>query len=241
MKPLYLDIGNSNVKAAEFTDAGWELVFSKSIWQTDELAGYLQKISSRVILVCSVRREISKKLEQQLPEFKFRFIRHSDIPGECINYKTPKTLGIDRFLACAGAVAKTSQPAVVVDAGSACTVDFMTHEFVFQGGVILPGLKVLKQSFKQELPELPVPDSEIPAEWPGKSTEDSIRWGIYGGYRAVLQKFIRKFKEEYPNSIVHLTGGDAFTVQKLFGAEEEFSVNPYLLFEGMKEAAERWL
>ncbi len=242
MKPIYLDIGNTNAKVTEYTGSEWRVLFSDSIRQVEALVEIFQtQFSTRKVIASSVRRDITKQLKQRLPDFRFREIRFSDIPAMQLNYNTPQTLGMDRFLTCLGAVSQTNQSAVVIDAGSACTVDFMTADFVFQGGVIFPGLKVLKRTFNEELPELPVPKPEIPDEWPGRSTEDSIRWGLYGGYKAALQKFIDKYRENNPELTIYLTGGSAADVQLLFEAEVEFSVNPFLLFEGMKVASERWL
>src|SRR5690625_7503237 len=97
---------------------------------------------------------------------------------------------MDRYLACFGAVMSSGCGVIVIDGGTACTVDFMSIGGVFHGGAILPGLTVTEHHFKQSLPELPLPQSEIPSQWSGKTTGACIPWWPSGGFRAAMQQFI---------------------------------------------------
>jgi type III pantothenate kinase len=96
-------------------------------------------------------------------------------------------------LVCLAAWKETGgEDVIVIDAGSACTVDLMTKKGVFKGGIIMPGIQIIKHSMRTRLPELPeVPDS-IPNEWPGKSTAECIAWGVNGGFLLAIRGFIER-------------------------------------------------
>jgi type III pantothenate kinase len=236
MNPLYLDIGNSNLKLAGESRGEWKIVFEGAISSVNNLVYQLQKGENfSEIIVSSVREDVANQLKKSDLQQNVSIIRVDDIPQKYLNYDTPETLGLDRFFSCLGAAALSKKNVIVVDAGTACTVDFMTSDKVFEGGVILPGLRITQQAMKNELPELPVPDENIPDLWPGKSTVECIQWGLYGGFIAAIQSYIGRYKAEYRDVSLYITGGEAGIIQTLLGSELELIHHKFLVFEGMKE------
>ncbi len=236
MNPLYLDIGNSNLKLAGESNGEWEIVFEGAISSMNNLVYQLKKEENfSEIIVSSVREDVVNQLKKSEIQQNVSIIRFDDIPQNYLNYNTPETLGLDRFFSCLGAAALSKKNVVVVDAGTACTVDFMTSEKVFEGGVILPGLRITKQAMKNELPELPVPDENIPEHWPGKSTIECVQWGLYGGFIASIQSYIDRYKAEYRDVSLYITGGEAGAIQKMLGSELAINYHKFLVFEGMKD------
>ncbi|MDZ7718712.1 MAG: type III pantothenate kinase [Balneolaceae bacterium] len=237
MKPLYLDIGNSFVKLAERNGDDWQILFDGKINRFDELVKFLdsKKIDQKIIL-SSVRKDISKKLKSSLTE---RFIVErstSDIPPKMIDYKTTETLGLDRFLVCLAAWKESNnEDVIVVDAGSACTVDLMTKEGVFIGGIIMPGLQIIKHSMKNRLPELPEAPDSIPQEWPGKSTIECIGWGVNGGFLMAIQGFIDQYRTITENPKIYITGGNARQILNWMGDRESLKSRKNLIWNGMEE------
>jgi type III pantothenate kinase len=157
-----------------------------------------------------------------------------------VSLEKPDHVGIDRLL---DAVAANGQrppgrPAVVVDAGSAVTVDWIDSDGTFVGGAILPGLHLMAKSlhdYTALLPLIPAPKSAPPA--PGTSTpaamELGVYWSVAGGVLAVLDAYRRHFDAE---PAVFLTGGDGPALVGPLGPAVTHW--PEMTLEGIRLAAE---
>jgi type III pantothenate kinase len=151
----------------------------------------------------------------------------------------PDHVGIDRLL---DAVAVNSRraagsPAVIIDAGSAVTVDWLDETGAFQGGAILPGLQLMVQALHDYTALLPLiePPRQPPA-LPGKATpaamEAGVYWAVAGGVTALIAVYGRRAATP-PE--VHLTGGDA---PALLPALPDARYWPAMTLEGARLTAE---
>ncbi len=236
MSSLYLDIGNSSVKMVAKKAGRWGV--AEKIPHAD-----MEILSQRInrdyrefdVLCCSVRKDLAGVLEKHLETEVFTLLTVPMVPRQLLNYHSPETLGMDRYLACFGAAMSAGSGVIVIDGGTACTVDFMSGEGVFHGGAILPGLTVTEHHFKQSLPELPLPQSEIPSQWPGKTTRECIQWGLYGGFRAAIQQFIDlTLNSSHEPLKLFVSGGDAERIANMLGNDHPLIVDQHLLFKGME-------
>lgn len=237
MKTLYLDIGNSFLKLAELKGTGWEVRSLENAESLVRTASGLraEEGESFRIIASSVRRDVAGRLNQMLAPGQLVVITSEQVPAEFLDYDTPETLGIDRYLACLGASAETGKSVIVVDAGTACTIDLMTENRIYKGGVIMPGLQVFHTAMKSILPELPVVSESVPNSWPGKSTEDSIRWGVNGSFFQSVEWFIRKHFLHSREAEVFITGGNAESLKEYLEERMQIHYKPYLVFDGMYE------
>ncbi len=208
---LYLDAGNTRVKAARWNGSGWE---SASEWEADAAQGR----AVGVAVVASAR--------DRWP--LVRWLRLEDVPAARMGYGTPQTLGLDRFAACAGAWAASGTDVVVVDAGTAVTIDHMDAAGVFRGGVIMPGLRLFEDSLQRHAPALPAVERGLPASWPPASTADALRWGLTGSWIAAVSAHVDRFRAERPHAEVWVTGGDA----ALLGGVGRYE--PWLVLDGLR-------
>lgn len=236
MKTFYLDIGNSFIKAAEEDPLGWNIVFQDETIDSGQFLNFISGQPDNLRLVTgSVRKDIRDKFEKEVPAFEWVHLSVADIPANLLNYDTPYTLGIDRYLACMGGVSISGKNVVVIDAGTACTIDRMQADFTFNGGVIMPGLKTLHRGLEVSTPELPVVDDDaIPDQWPGKSTKSCIQWGLNSGYLGMIDWFLRKYRYESGHDDIFVTGGGANFILNGLKHEYAFRHHPHLVFEGMK-------
>ena len=128
------------------------------------------------------------------------------------------TMGIDRVMAC-----EAVEDGVVVDAGSAITVDVIRNGR-FEGGFIHPGVASLRRAYREMSPRL---DSsfnfDMQLDKMPKNTQDAITYGALG----LLAKEVRSY-----GLPVLLTGGDASALMPLFAQPSHV---PLLLFSGMKK------
>ncbi|WP_234570902.1 type III pantothenate kinase [Rhodohalobacter sp. 614A] len=237
MKELYLDIGNSFLKMATRKNSDWQKIFDGEHERLDELCRIITSYGeSPEVRISSVRKDITKRLMQNLPDIKVSEFKTADIPPKMLDYKTPDTLGLDRFLVCLGAIKEASdRNVVVIDAGSACTVDLMTKENVYSGGVIMPGLKMIRNAMEHRLPELPTAPESIPETWPGKSTIESIEWGVNGSFVHAIKGFIHQYRSSVGDIDIFVTGGDASLLLKWMGKDEKLIHRKNLIWTGMEE------
>lgn len=159
-------------------------------------------------------------------------VETDDLSPELLDYSTPQTLGIDRYLACYGAVALQHSSVVVIDAGTACTIDYMSADNVFYGGVIMPGISAMEQAVKLHAPALPEVARTIPEVWPGKSTQDSLQWGLAGAFADSLKAALARYREAFGPFDLVLTGGDAQWLSMVI--KTNLRIEPLLVFKGMK-------
>ena len=234
MSKLYLDIGNSFMKLAQKAEVGWNIFHHFRNESVEKLGEIIMQMDGfELLVVSSVRKDILYRLEDIIPAEKLRIFKSTDIPFYHVDYESQKTLGIDRFLVCLGASVSTPKNVVVIDAGSACTIDLMTSDKIYRGGIIMPGIQQFHRSMQISLPELPEVGKQIPSKWPGKSTDTSIQWGINGAFIMAIKGFVEKFKEDVDQAEVFITGGDAIFIVENLGYELSLKHRPNLLFDGM--------
>ena len=123
------------------------------------------------------------------------------------------TVGHDRLLNALGAFSKAQQACVVIDAGTAVTVDFVDGEGTFQGGVIAPGLGLMLRALHEHTAALP----DVPYKAPdpargafGKDTAHAMRLGVRNAVLGLVHRQVELFAEAYeayPQIVA--TGGDA--------------------------------
>jgi len=123
------------------------------------------------------------------------------------------TVGHDRLLAALGAYTTARQACVVIDVGTAVTVDFVDGEGAFQGGAIAPGLGMMLAALHNQTEQLPdlryEPPDPARGEF-GKDTPHAMRIGVTAMVRGLVRERLDAYAEAYgayPQVIA--TGGDA--------------------------------
>ena len=121
----------------------------------------------------------------------------------------PEQTGIDRVLNIAAAHQQLEAACVVVDAGTALTVDLCNDDGDFIGGAILPGASMMLDALHDRIPRLPCVSLKAPAADVGSSTEEAIRSGVYHGIRGEVKELVEAYALKlgcWPDVIA--TGGD---------------------------------
>ena len=119
-------------------------------------------------------------------------------------------VGDDRLLNAAGAYDVLEQSCVVVDAGTAVTVDYVDGAGTFHGGAIAPGAGLMLSCLHEGTAHLPKVPLARPEEAVGHNTTEAMRSGVYHGVRGLVRELAEHYAElagAYP--IVIATGGDA--------------------------------
>jgi len=179
------------------------------------------------------------------PQDKFKRVARRKIPLK-VDVDSPTKVGIDRLLAAFAATGKYGDsPMMIVDAGSAITVD-VVQDRIFHGGAILPGLVVQSETYpkiSEKLPLVPIPDlfSTVRPVYPGRNTKEAIRNGIYWGTIGAIRQFYEMVFSNKQDVRLILTGGDAEYL--LLGLYEVLSLRQIthcdtLVLEGIKRCFE---
>ncbi len=218
---LYIDGGSSFLKLGRWSIKASEFVVQTVSWEEGEeaLSGIFQQFLSDgteyivASLVYAPSKERLNELFRILGEqydFEVVWLDHGSIEGLdlCINYSPVNSLGLDRLIAAYGAHAFCLGSVVVVDLGSAVTVDSLTQT-QFDGGVIAPGLKAVQAGMQQITPHLPIPYTQKTSEFPPKSTQNALWWGQYAFWVAGIEGMILEVARAANTQEIILTGGDA--------------------------------
>ncbi|HTN75114.1 MAG TPA: type III pantothenate kinase [Pirellulaceae bacterium] len=225
MTLLAVDIGNTSIKLgwfAEPTASVWPqpsqtLTISTrdtNTWQALDLL----PAEPAQWLVGSVQRDAEARLarwvEHHRPGDQYRKLSNAELPIH-IDVEFPERVGTDRLLAAIGANAlrEPARAAIVIDAGSAVTVDLIATDGSFQGGVIWPGRAMMTQVLAGNTDALPLitsPLSDAPPAIVGKSTDKAIKSGLFWGNVGAVREFVTQMQQQLPTAAhVFVTGGDA--------------------------------
>ena len=147
-------------------------------------------------------------------------------------YDNPGKLGVDRWLAIVGAVARYGAPVVVWDLGTASTLDAVDAAGQHLGGMIYPGPATMARSLTRDTKLNVPPDLEGTSTEPGRSTSSCIQNGIFAAQIGALNMFLRsvagKSDEEFK---LVITGGAAGAI--LPALDFDHIHDPWLVFRGM--------
>ncbi|MHC4080910.1 MAG: type III pantothenate kinase [Planctomycetota bacterium] len=251
LRLIALNVGNTRTQVGRFVDG--DLTESRRI-DNDKRAEIVQLVlnwwqemaaaSQASVLLASVNDAVSRPLaatlEDQLSIEVYRV--GEDIPIPIGRQLDPETItGTDRLLNAAAAYDRIRQACIVVDAGTALTVDFVDGEGTFHGGAIAPGAAMQLKAMHEQTASLPelrftAPDHDAF----GRSTGQAMLHGVFHGIRGAVQRFVERYSERYgafPPIIA--TGGDA---DVLFEHEELIDhIVPDLTILGIAAAARQAL
>lgn len=219
---IAVDIGNTSIDVAKFSAGGVprepQLLWSCSSHEPDfaGLAAWVPKESCRWVIAQVYRAataQLTKWLAEHRPGDPYKILKHHDLPLR-IEVDRPDLVGVDRLVAAVAAneLRNPNQPAIIVDVGTAITVDAVSDGGAFLGGLILPGPSMAFSALAAA-DLLPHVGWEADAEPPpviAKSTEQAIRGGVFwatvGGIREIISHVQAALGAE---PLLLITGGKA--------------------------------
>ena len=159
--------------------------------------------------------------------------------GLKIRYKNPAEVGADRIAGAVAAVARyPDRNIVIIDLGTATTVEAVSSNRDYLGGAIVPGLGISMKALEQNTARLPKVEIVQPQKACGRSTVESIQSGLYWGHAGLIREISNRIGQECfgaSNPLVVGTGGFAglFSDIGLFN-----HIHPDLVLEGISIAQE---
>jgi type III pantothenate kinase len=167
-----------------------------------------------------------------------------DVPLQ-VDVKHPERLGIDRMLTAVAAnrLRRPDRAAIVVDMGTAMTVNFISSDGVFRGGAILAGPSTALEALHAVTSSLPKLGREVfdaPPAVVGKSTQDAMAAGAYWGAVGAAREIIEQMAATCPEvPDVFLTGGAAEPLAEHVGlGDRRARFVPHLVLSGIRLTSE---
>ncbi|MCP3925642.1 MAG: type III pantothenate kinase [Desulfobacterales bacterium] len=151
-----------------------------------------------------------------------------------ILYDNPLEVGADRIVNSVAAYEKYKKSLIIIDFGTATTLDVISEKGEYLGGVIIPGVMISSEALFQRASKLPRVDLlKPPASVIGKNTADSIKSGIIHGYASMVDGMVKKISKEGDLSPKILaTGGLAPLINDVSETIEK--VESSLTLEGLR-------
>ncbi len=240
MIDLLVDIGNQNVKWVAGDRAGFFRSNHTSIAQQfNEHWGTLKTID-RVVFVNVADNECAKQLDNFVKS-KWSSATVVEISsteylcGVTNAYQRTSELGADRWAAAIGAYSIYKQATVIVDCGSAITVDALAPNGRFVGGSILAGFRMAQQALSQKAAGIANFD-DLKPQVPGRTTAQAVSSGVIIGTTGGVDRLISQYCDLVGNDCrLLLTGGDANIVKQ--HSTHRFKHIPNLVLIGLKAIA----
>lgn len=158
--------------------------------------------------------------------------------GIPIRVDKPSEVGSDRIVNAIGAHAAHSGPLIVVDSGTATTIDVVAADGGFEGGAIAPGIHLSVEALHAAAAKLPRVALRRPGRVIGTDTVSAMQSGVFWGYVALIEGMIARFKAERgePMTVV-ATGGIAALFYDATAAIDDF--DPDVTIRGLLEIYRR--
>ncbi|WP_419812530.1 type III pantothenate kinase [Bacterioplanoides sp.] len=240
LRDLFLDIGNSRIKwGYRQSEEGQAGEWCHGVCDEAEFASLNWPFEIRRLLVSCVRDKpaLRQQLQQRFAERLVWFSEPlADIPLFRHCYSDHRRLGVDRWLAMLGAQCRCQDDVLVVDAGTALTLDLLDKDTQHQGGWIVAGVALAQQALFQQTERVnPFMDEQQAIHaGPGRDTLGCVS----AGARRQLLALVLSVMADYPQYRVFVCGGDGLWLCQTLQADGEVQRDivhaPELIFEGME-------
>ena len=241
---LLLEIGNTTLGVAMLRDGQVVRLGSLPTYPTASVAHYGEALAK--FLASQERPEagvlssvvpaltpIVREAMQQEVQGEVHVVSRQDIERVLpIAVEQPEAVGRDRLLDCVGALTLVQAPSIVIDMGTATTVNVVDAQGRFAGGMIMAGVETAVQALSVRAAKLPPIPLQAPSHLIGQNTVECMQSGAIVGHAAMIDGLIgRLHAEMHVKCPVVVTGGWSSSVLPYI--EHDTIQQPQLQFMGM--------
>jgi type III pantothenate kinase len=206
---LAIDCGNTRLKWGLHGDGAWRQTGVLPVAGIARLETDWKGIAApKKLLVSNVAGgPVQRQLEGVLSRWPVTPVWVESKRSQCgvtNGYADPAQLGTDRWAALIGAWSLLHGPCLVVNSGTATTADILRGDGTFAGGVIFPGVELMKRSLAQNTAGLPLAEGHFSEE--PRNTADAIETGCLLAQAGAIE---RMFAALEPGAMCLLSGGAA--------------------------------
>ena len=242
---LLADVGNSRIKSVSYSQGQFQPQGLAASHQGESWADLADQLwadlpqPQRVIMVnvagSGAETELSAWVRAQWG-LTAEFVRSTASACGVRNaYAEPARLGADRWVALIAARALLGPVACyVADCGTAVTIDALAADGQHRGGVIVPGMRLMREALYRQTRQIPPEEGE--AHLFGRSTREGVWGGALYAVASAVDGIIDRMQAVHGPGVRLLTGGAASTLLPCLGAEYRFEHR--LIFHGLRVIAE---
>lgn len=240
---LLFDAGNTRLKWGLYEDGhiGRSGSVTHDALRDTGYAALLTKLPRKVnqVLACNVAgASFATRLSAAIGlhcDADIRFV-HSErrAYGVTNGYASPRRLGADRWVALIAAYAERHSAAVIVDAGTAVTIDVIDKTGMHLGGQILPGIRLMSSCLSAQTAEIPPQGRRATPSAQGafaNNTGAAITSGAFNAVCGAIERAVHAARKEGLRPRIVLTGGDASSI--LTQLEGSVLHRPNLVLQGL--------
>lgn len=250
MSALLLDIGNSRIK--------WGVLKDDSINRIGHIAHDRIQDKGLSALTSKLPRRVDRVLASNVAGTSFatrlsgvigmhcdtdvQFARsEKSACGVTNSYRQPRRLGVDRWVAMIGAWAEVDGACLVVDAGTAVTIDALDSSGKHLGGQIIAGVGIMAASLARRTSDIPNIQRRTAGPGSGRemfasTTAGAVGQGALNAVVGAVERAARAIRDDQGKATIILTGGDASRILKSLG--EEAIHRPHLVLKGLAQMLE---
>ncbi|NCV38081.1 MAG: type III pantothenate kinase [Betaproteobacteria bacterium] len=205
---LFIDVGNTKIKWCLTSTGGIEK--TGSIFNTELIDLSINSEDIETVFISSVN---SENLEKQIVEKIKPLCPHiyfAKVNKQFLETNYSDELGVDRWLGVLALTEKTKKNAIIIDSGTALTIDLLLIEndsFLHKGGLILPGFHLFNQSLMQNSAAIRLKNKDITIDI--NNSDMALLHGFLMSVSGAVEKFIMHHHLNFNEIDIYLTGGDA--------------------------------
>ncbi len=238
---LTIDIGNTNVMICIFKNN--QIIKCNKVnvinFSTKKQYNFFKKLFLKYkilnVLISSVVPGISEKFFEIFDTLKVDFFQIKNLLRICnlkTNIRNKSSIGNDRLINIIYAKHLYAISKVIIDFGTATTIDVLDKHGVYDGGVITPGIDLSLKSLQMGTAKLPLVTFKKTNSIVGRSTKEAIQSGFFWGYVSMVQGLIQKIQKEKKTKFkIILTGGNAKFFEGCF--ENVIKIDEYFNSKGL--------
>lgn len=251
MTALLLDVGNTRIK--------WGLLVDGTIQKTGHIAQERIRDKGLQVLTGKLPRRVDEVFVSNVAGASFatrlsgvvgvhcdcdvRFARSQKKGWGLKNsYAQPRRMGVDRWVAMVGAWAEVQSACLVIDVGTALTLDAIDDAGEHLGGQIIPGSTTMANALvgaTSDIPSVrPLPKGKAASmQMFGRNTAAAVREGVQNAIVGAIDRAFRTLKASGSKPTAILTGGDA---SRILDALETTALHrPHLVLQGLAHMLDR--
>ena len=250
MSALLLDVGNTRLK--------WGVLDDGNIRRTGHISQQKLREQGLTALTTKLPRQVDAVYASNVAGNSFA-TRLSGVIGMHCNvdvhfarsekrgwgvtngYRQPRRLGVDRWVAMIGAWAEMESACLIVDVGTAVTLDALDDEGVHLGGQIIPGVETMLDALSTSTSDIPLvkaaaKQSASDLGMFGRNTASAVREGTQNAVVGAIERAIDTLRANDYEPYMILTGGGA---SRILGALDEAALHrPNLVLHGLAHMLE---
>lgn len=250
MTALLLDIGNSRLK--------WGVLDDDAIHRTGHISQQMIRDKGLSVLTAKLPRRVDTVFASNVAGTSFatrlsgvigmhcnvdvRFARTTgQACGVTNSYRQARRLGVDRWVAMIGAWSELQAACLIVDAGTALTIDVLDDDGQHLGGQILPGVSLMAETLASRTSDIPNIQRRAASQGRGmemfaSTTAGAVGHGAANAVLGAIERSLAVLRENDVAPTIVLTGGDASRILK--SLSEEPIHRPHLVLQGLAQLLE---